>query len=95
MVRVGRRYGSARAAGSCESAGRSGWAWCQMGPEAPGFGKTPDDRKSSLLCKYLSLSDLRLIQVPFPLTGLAKPCLACEPRAYGPVLLKGERSPKS
>ena len=65
MVRVRGGGGNAVGIGSCEPTGRDGRDWFQIGPDAPRLGKAPIGRKSSLLCKCLSLSDLRLIQVPF------------------------------
>ena len=32
--------------GTCECDGRNVRGWFQIGPEAPGLGKAPDDRKS-------------------------------------------------
>lgn len=61
MVGVWRGYGNAVGTGSCASAGRNGRDWFETGADAPGLGKAPNDLKSSLMCKYLSMNDLRII----------------------------------
>jgi hypothetical protein len=60
VVGVGSGCVKAVGTGSCASAGRKGRDWFQTGADAPGLGKAPNDHKSSLLCNYLSLNDLRL-----------------------------------
>ncbi len=50
------RCGNAVGIGSYESAERNGRNCFQIGPR---LGKAPNDRKFGLLCKLLSVSDLR------------------------------------
>ncbi len=64
------RCESAVRIGSYESVERNGRDCFQIGP---GLGRAPNDRKSGLLCKHLSLSGLRLISPPLLVGPLLSP----------------------